>query len=66
MGYFYYLWYLLGYEDEADEPPILCLNSFAPTSRGINWVMKRIYFDDEDDDYTTEDEAEIYFKKNYD
>jgi len=64
MGYFYYIWYLLGYE-EKDEPPILCINSFAPTSRGINYVMKRIYFDD-DEDHDTDDEAERYFKKNYD
>jgi len=64
MGYFYYIWYLLGYE-EKDETPILCINSFAPTSRGINYVMKRIYFDD-DEDHDTDDEAERYFKKNYD
>ena len=62
MGYFYYLWYLLGYIE--DDPPILCINSFAPTSRGINYVMKRIYFDDDED--TDDDEAERYFKKNYD
>ena len=64
MGYFYYLWYLLGYEDDK---PILCINSFAPTSRGINYVMKRIYYEeDEDRDYDTDDEADRYFKKNYD
>lgn len=68
MGYFYYLWYLLGYaDDDEDDKPIMCINSFAPTSRGINYVMKRIYFDDDEDhDYDTEDEAERYFKKNYD
>ena len=66
MGYFYYLWHLLGYEDE-DDKPILCINSFAPTSRGINYVMKRIYYEeDEDRDYDTDDEADRYFKKNYD
>ena len=65
MGYFYYIWYLLGYADEEDDKPIMCINSFAPTSRGINYVMKRIYFDD-DEDHDTEDEAERYFKKNYD
>ena len=64
MGYFYYLWYLLGYKDDEDDKPIMCINSFAPTgSRGINYVMKRIYFDDDED---TDDEAERYFKKNYD
>ena len=67
MGYFYYLWYLLGYDDE-DDKPIMCINSFAPTgSRGINYVMKRIYYEeDEDRDYDTDDEADRYFKKNYD
>ena len=64
MGYFYYLWYLLGYKDDEDDKPIMCINSFAPIgSRGINYVMKRIYFDDDED---TDDEAERYFKKNYD
>ena len=67
MGYFYYLWYLLGYADEEDDKPIMCINSFAPTSRGINYVMKRIYFDDDEDhDLDSEEEAERYFKKYYD
>ena len=65
MGYFYYLWYLLGYDEDEDDKPIMCINSFAPTSRGINYVMKRIYFHD-DEDHDTDDEAERYFKKNYD
>ena len=58
-----YLWWLLGYVKE-DEQTIMCVNSFAPTKKQVNYVMKRIYFDD-DEDYDSEAEAEAYINRFY-
>jgi len=68
MGILYYFWYYLGYIEDESDKPIMCINSFAPIgSRGINYVMKRIYFDDDEDeeDYVAEAEAEAYINRFY-
>lgn len=58
---FKYFWYLLGYDVYTEDLPIMCINSFAPTNRDINYVMKRIYFID-DEDYDEEDTAPLLIK----
>lgn len=59
-----YLWWLLGYVKEEEQTTIMCLNSFAPTKKELNFVMKRIYFDD-DDEFDSEAEAEDYINRFY-
>ena len=58
-----YLWYLLGYVKE-EEQTMMCINSFAPTKKQLNYVMRRIYFD-EDEFYDSEAEAEDYINRFY-
>jgi len=66
MDILYYVWYYLGYIQE-DERPIMCINSFAPTNKQLNYVMRRIYFDEDEDeeDYVAEAEAEDYINRFY-
>jgi len=59
-----YLWWLLGYVKEDDQM-IMCVNSFAPTKKKLNYVMKRIYFDEDDDEYDSEAEALDYINRFY-
>jgi hypothetical protein len=58
-----YLWYLLGYVKE-EEQTMMCINSFGPTKKQLNYVMRRIYFD-EDEYYDSEAEAEDYINRFY-
>ena len=60
-----YLWWLLGYSVKEEEQTIMCVNSFAPTNKELNYVMKRIYFDEDDGDYDSEAEAEAYINRFY-
>jgi len=59
-----YLWWLLGWEEKEEEQSIMCINSFAPTKKQLNYVMRRIYFD-EDEFYDSEAEAEDYINRFY-
>ena len=66
MHVLYYFWRLLGYY-ENDSDTILCVNSMAPTNKVLNYVGERIYSKEDDDDPISSDEqAEIYFRKFYD
>ena len=67
MGILYYFWYYLGYIEDEDDRPIMCINSFAPTNKQLNYVMRRIYFDEDEDDedYVAEAEAEDYINRFY-
>ena len=60
-----YLWWLLGWEEKEEEQTIICINSFAPTKKQLNYVMRRIYFDEDYEDYNSEDEAEAYINRFY-
>jgi hypothetical protein len=68
------IYWLFGLED-ADEKPIMCINSLAPTNRNINYVMWRIEpLEDESEEeggegtppFNPNDEAvERYFNTHY-
>ena len=60
-----YLWWLLGWEEKEEEQSIMCINSFAPTNKQLNYVMRRIYFDEDYEDYNSEEEAEAYINRFY-